>query len=34
MCTVKIQFVLWVAVETVLFHIAEMSFFLKDIFSH
>ena len=32
MCTVKIQFVLWVAMETVRFHIAQMScFFLEDI---
>ena len=29
LCTVKIQFVLWVAMETVRFHIAQMSFFLK-----
>ena len=32
MCTVKIQFVLWVAMETVIFTIAQMSFFLQDIF--
>ena len=31
MCTIKIQFVLWVAMETVRFHIAQMSFFLEDI---
>ena len=34
MCTVKIQFALWVAMETVRFHIAQMSFFfffLEDI---
>ena len=31
MCTVKIQFVLRVAMETVRFHIAQMSFFLEDI---
>ena len=33
MCTVKIQFVLWVAMETVIFYIAKMSFFLKTFFS-
>ena len=27
MCTIKIQFVLFVAMETVRFHIAQMSFF-------
>ena len=27
MCTVKIQFAIWVAMETVRFHIAQMSFF-------
>ena len=27
MCTVKIRFVLWVAMETVRFHKAQMSFF-------
>ena len=32
MCTVKIQFVLWVAMETVIFYIAYMSFFLKTFF--
>ena len=31
MYTVKIQFVLWVAMETVRLHIAQMSFFLEDI---
>ena len=33
MCTVKIQFVLWVAMETVRFNIAQISFFffLEDI---
>ena len=31
-CTVKIQFVLWVAMETVRFHTAQMRFhFLEDI---
>ena len=28
-CTVKINFVLWVAMETARFHIAQMSFFLR-----
>ena len=32
MCTVKIQFVLWVAMETVRFHIAQMSFFFSFFF--
>ena len=27
MCTVKIQFVLWIAMETVRFHMAQMRFF-------
>ena len=31
MCTVKIQFLLWVAMEMVRFHIAQMCFFLEDI---
>ena len=31
MCTVKIQLLLWVAMETVRFHIAQMRFFLEDI---
>ena len=31
MCTVKIQFVLWVAMETVRFHIAQMGLFSEDI---
>ena len=34
MCTVKIHFVLWVAMETARFHIAQMSFFLRTFFSH
>ena len=34
MRTVKFQFVLWVAMETVIFYIAKMSFFLKTFFSH
>ena len=35
MCTVKIQFVLWIAMETVIFYIAKMRFFLKTFyFSH
>ena len=35
MCTVKIQFVLCVATEIVIFHIAQMSFFLRTFcFSH
>ena len=34
MCTVKIQFILWFATETVRFHRAEMSFCLEDILSH
>ena len=28
MCTVKIRFVLWAAMETVGFHIAQMTFFI------
>ena len=32
-CTVLIKFVLWVAMKTVRFHIAQMSFFLEAIFS-
>ena len=31
MCAVEIQFVLWVAMETIRSHIAQMSFFLEDI---
>ena len=31
MCTIEIQFVLWVAMETVRFHIAQMSFFLMTL---
>ena len=34
MCTVKIQFVLWVAMETVRFHVALMSFFSLEDFTH
>ena len=34
MCTVKIQFVLWVAMETVRFHIAQMSFFFLEDITH
>ena len=32
MFTVKIQFALWVAMETVRFHIAQMNFFFKTFF--
>ena len=32
MCTVKIHFVLWVALETARFHVAQRSFFLGDTF--
>ena len=31
MCIVKIYFLLWVAMETVRFHIAQICFFLEDI---
>ena len=34
MCTVKIQFVLWVAMETVRFHTAQMSFFFLEDITH
>ena len=34
MCTVKIQFVLWVAMEMVRFHIAQMSFFFLEDITH
>ena len=35
MCTVKIQFVLWVALETVKSHMTQMeTSFLEDNFSH
>ena len=34
MCTVKIHFVLWVAMETAIFHIAQMSFFLRTFVFH
>ena len=30
MCTVKIQFILWVAMDTVRFYKAQMRFFLED----
>ena len=34
MFTVKIQFVPWVALETVRFHIAQMSFFFLEDITH
>ena len=34
MCTVEIQFVLKVAMETIRIYKAQMTLFLEDIFSH
>ena len=34
MCTVKIQFVLWVAMETEKSHMTQMGVFLRTFFSH
>ena len=34
MCTVKIQFALWVAMETARFHKAQISFFFLEDITH